>query len=136
MNNQRLYKAWDRPTEGDEAAELEEFASVWDVEITPPPTTEAEGAPDGWDAHCLEVWGGPHEFFMPSDRKIYRSRSSAQARVDLINRWGGNAVLVETETEWIPVEQANARRRNKARMDRVNKLADEAVRITEEMEAV
>ena len=134
MNN-RLYKAWDQPTEEDEAVELEEFASIWDVEITPPPTTEAEGAPDGWDAYCLEVWGGPHEFFMPSDRKIYRSRSSAQARVDLINRWGGNAVLVETETEWIPVEQANARRRNKACLERIEKLEAEAQRITDEMES-
>ena len=121
MNN-RLYKAWDRPTEEDEAAELEEFASVWDVEITPPPTTEAEGAPEGWDAHCLEVWGEPHEFFIPSDRPIYRSRSAAQNRVDLINRWGGNAVLVETETDWIPVSKANKRRRNQRRSARTKKL--------------
>lgn len=135
MNNQRLYKAWDRPTEEDEAAELEEFASVWDVEITPPPTTEAEGAPEGWDAHCLEVWGEPHKFFIPSDRPIYRSRSAAQNRVDLINRWGGNAVLVETETNWVPVSKANARRRNKARLERIEKLEAEAQRITDEMES-
>ena len=134
MNN-RLYKAWDQPTEEDEDAELEEFASIWGVEVTPRPTTEAEGAPAGWDAHCLEVWGEPHEFFIPSDRPIYRSRSAAQNRVDLINRWGGNAVLVETETEWIPVSKANARRRNKSRMARLEKLDAEAIRITEEMEA-
>lgn len=135
MNNQRLYKAQYVGPEEEESEELEEFENRWDVEVTPSPTTEAEGAPEGWDAHCLEVWGEPREFFMPSDRKIYRSRSAAQNRVDLINRWGGNAVLVETETEWIPVKQANARRRNKARMARLEKLDAEAIRITEEMEA-
>ena len=135
MNN-RLYKAWDQPTEEDEAAELEEFASIWDVEITPPPTTEAEGAPDGWDAYCLEVWGEPHEFFIPSDRKIYRSRSSAQARVDLINRWGGNAVLLETTTDWTPVEVANRQRKiQRLEARRAKKLMD-AAELIEQIEAL
>lgn len=131
MNNQRLYKAQYVTTDEEWDEGNEEFVEY----VSAPPMTEAEGAPKGWDAHCLEVWGEPHRFFIPSDRPIYRSRSAAQNRVDLINRWGGNAFLVETETDWIPVSKANARRRNKARMDRVKKLADEAVRITEEMEA-
>ena len=133
MSNRRLYKAqYVGPEEGFE--ELEEFENGWFVEVPPPPMTEAEGAPEGWDAHCLEVWGKPHMFSIPSDRPIYRSRSSAQNRVDLINRWGGNAVLVETETDWIPVSKANARRRNKARRARINKLANKAAQIAKEME--
>lgn len=75
------------------------------------PSTGKEGAPAGWDAYCLEKWGGPHEFFLPSDRKIYRSRSAAQARVDLINRWGGAAELVEAEVNWVPVAEANRLRK-------------------------
>lgn len=130
MSKQRLYKAWDRPTEEDEAAELEDVFCPEEAA----PTTEAEGAPKGWDAYCLEVWGEPREFHFPSDRKIYRSRSSAQDRVNLINRWGGNAVLMECEPNWIPVEQANKQRRNRARRTRVEKLWTEAQRIADEME--
>ena len=130
MNNQRLYKAQYVTTDEEWDEGNEEFVEY----VSAPPMTEAEGAPKGWDAHCLEVWGEPHRFSIPSDRPIYRSRSAAQNRVDLINRWGGNAVLVETETEWIPVEQANARRRNKARRARIDKLADKAAEIAKTLE--
>ena len=130
MNNQRLYKAQYVTTDEEWDEGNEEFVEY----VSAPPMTGAEGEPKGWAAHCLEVWGEPHRFSIPSDRPIYRSRSAAQNRVDLINRWGGNAVLVETETEWIPVEQANARRRNKARRARIDKLADKAAEIAKTLE--
>ena len=68
--------------------------------------------PEGWAEHCRQLWGEHKPFFPPSDRPIYRSRSSAQARVNLINRWlgPGSAILVETETDWTPVTVANTRR--------------------------
>jgi hypothetical protein len=108
----RLYKAQDVTAESATDFEDEEgsFDTIaWDERKAP--STEAEGAPAGWDQHCIDVWGEPHEFFTPSDRRIYRSRSSAQERVDLINRWGGKAVLVEADVNWVPVEIANRRRK-------------------------
>lgn len=118
----RLYKAQDVTAE---CADDDANETVFWEDESPAPTTEAEGAPAGWDQHCIDVWGGPHEFFIPSDRPIYRSRSSAQDRVNLINRWGGHAVLVETDTNWTPVTVANQQRK-KARLEerRAKALAD------------
>lgn len=122
----RLYKAQDVTAET--ATDFEDEDGLFDTiawEERKAPSTEAEGAPAGWDQHCIDVWGGPHEFFIPSDRPIYRSRSSAQDRVNLINRWGGHAVLVETDTNWTPVTVANQQRK-KARLEerRAKALAD------------
>lgn len=50
-------------------------------------------------------------FFWPDTSKIYKSRSSAQARVNLIEMWGGKAVLLETTTEWQSVKTANRLRK-------------------------
>lgn len=116
----RLYKAHILP---DYAADEQD---AWDGsnDAGLAPLAEADGAPAGWDAHCRDKWGEPRPFYIPSDRPIYRSRSAAQARVDLINRWlgPGSAILVETETDWTHVAAANARRkraRNAARIDRL-----------------
>ena len=83
-------------------------------------------APEGWDDYCMERWGETREFYPPSDRKVYRSRSSAQARVDLINRWLGDgaAILVETETAWIATSEANKRRAARRAMQRIANLQD------------
>lgn len=83
-------------------------------------------APEGWDDYCMERWGESRDFYPPSDRKVYRSRSSAQARVDLINRWlgDGTAILVETETNWMPTTEANKRRAARRAMQRIAKLQD------------
>lgn len=80
--------------------------------------------PEGWEDYCLERWGEVRDFYPPSDRKVYRSRSSAQARVDLINRWlgDGSAILVETETNWMPTAEANKRRAARRAMQRIAKL--------------
>jgi hypothetical protein len=73
-------------------------------------------------------------FFWPSTDRIYRSRSSAQHRVDLINRWGGAAILVETDTDWQPVTVANARRRNARRRAQIARLREQANRLAADME--
>lgn len=103
----KLYKAQDLAPQVDD----DEFIDDYILLAEAMPSTEEEGAPEGWDAYCLEKWGEPREFFFPSDRKIYRSRSAAQARVDLINRWGGAAELVEAEVNWVPVVEANRLRK-------------------------
>jgi hypothetical protein len=126
----RLYKAMDVA----DYADVEEIDGDWMETVPAAPKTEAEGAPKGWDEHCRQVWGEPHPFFIPSDRPIYRSRSSAQHRVDLINRWGGAAILVETDTDWQPVTVANARRRNARKRAQINRLRERANRIAADME--
>ncbi|MDU3273367.1 MAG: hypothetical protein E7D41_08305 [Cutibacterium sp.] len=65
---------------------------------------------------------------MPSTSRVYRSRSSAQDRVDLVNRWGGNATLVEADVEWVPSDEAR-RRRRLAALDK--KRAEVAARLEE-----
>lgn len=126
----KLYKAQNVVTDDD----AEEYEGGYVEQVERAPWTEVQGAPAGWDAYCDEKWGEPHQFFIPSDRPIYRSRSSAQARVNLINRWGGNAVLVEADVDWVPVKVANAERRNRRRMDRVKQLHMAAEKVLLAME--
>lgn len=88
-------------------------------------------APEGWDDYSLGRWGEIREFFPPSDRPVYRSRSAAQARVDLINRWLGEgaAVLAEAEPVWVSVAEANANRARSRREARIGKLRAEIARL-------
>lgn len=133
MKSQRLYKAELVSYPGDALIwtpedECEEWEAGFEVE-----TCEIDGAtyygflnpdwePDGWReyAEANDIRdrdnGGPAHFFWPNTDGIFRSRSSAQSRVDIINRWGGKAVLMECTPEWTTVEQANARRK----LDRLN----------------
>lgn len=92
------------------------------------PDTEGPADPPGWAEYCTERWGEYKDFFAPTDRKLYRSRSAAQGRVNLINRWFGDgaAVLLETDTEWTPVAEAVARRAGQKRQARIDKLRAEA----------
>ncbi|WIY84302.1 hypothetical protein [Propionimicrobium sp. PCR01-08-3] len=126
----RLYKAayvideeqiWDD--------DIEMYGDGYIFRVDANPTTEAEGAPEGWDEYCEDKWGEPHEFFIPSDRPIYRSRSAAQDRVNLINRWGGHAVLMECTPEWTTVAQANAWRK-------LDRLADRMLTAQKKVDAL
>lgn len=87
--------------------------------------------PEGWADHCQAMWGEYRPFFPPSDRKLYRSRSAAQARVDLINRWLGPdaAVLEEGSIAFEPVALANLRRSIARRQARIDKLRAEIARL-------
>lgn len=131
----RLYKAQDITPEY-MADESDEAIEAYTEFITTTPTTEADGAPEGWDQHCLDVWGEPRPFFIPSDRTIYRSRSSAQARVNLINRWGGHAVLVEADVDWVPVTEANRRRKSKRLYTKRTKLLMQAAELEDQLDAL
>ena len=110
----KLYKAqWVRDGDYDDEVDWEAFVHE----------------PEGWHEHCLAKWGEHRPFFFPSDRRIYRSRSSAQERVDLINRWGGSAVLVECDVDWVPVEVANEHRRRARVQGRIERLRSEIERL-------
>jgi len=112
MIGQKLYMAaW-----VDTGAEFEECEDHFDCECFSPMPE-----PAGWREYALERWpDGPREgevwpngyqpFFFPKTGVPYRSRSSAQRRVDMINRWGGKAVVMECTPQWETVEAANARR--------------------------
>lgn len=95
--------------------------------------------PEGWREYALARWGSePREgevwpdghmpFFFPKTNVPYKSRSTAQKRVDIINYWGGSAVVVECTPVWETVEAANARReavRLNARIERKHAELDE-----------
>lgn len=114
MIGQRLYKAeWvhEGVTEELEEWEQELFDSGF----------QDQSEPQGWREYALEQWpDGPREgehwpngykpFFWPATDRIFRSRSAAQRRVDIINRWGGKAEVVECTPVWESVAAANARR--------------------------
>lgn len=82
---------------------------------------EPVAEPDGWREYAIARWGstppeGEHwpnghtPFFWPKTNVPYKSRSSAQKRVDIINYWGGKAEVVECTPVWESVTAANARR--------------------------
>ena len=74
---------------------------------------------------------------LAAEQAEYRSRSAAQRRVDLINRWFGDgaAVLLETTCNWVPVADANARREQARRQARIDKLRAQIEALTTEMNA-
>lgn len=132
MSAQRLYKAeWVH----EEGVELED----WEQELFDSGFQE-QPEPAGWREYAIERWGtvppeneywpqGHKPFFWPSTDRIFRSRSAAQRRVDIINHWGGRAVLVECTPEWMTVSAANAQRKAK-------RLKAKRARVLEELAAV
>lgn len=70
-----------------------------------------------WSRFAAEMWGDADKpFFLPDENKVFRSRSSAKERVDIAERWGFDAVVLECEPQWI--EAGEAARRRKASRDR------------------
>ena len=83
-------------------------------------------ADDELHAQWVDEFGADKEYFNPSESKLYRSRSSARDKVKIVERWGGKARILEAEvSEFIPVEEANQRRKNERNQARIRKLQDQ-----------
>lgn len=94
--------------------------------------------PKGWDEHvkrcaeqgyewALSVAANGGGFFWPSETRKYFSRSAAQAKLDIVKMWGGDAVLLEAEvSEFRPVVEMNAERKHARDLVRVQKLRAQA----------
>lgn len=113
MIGQKLYMAvWvhDETTDYEEC--YHDDASCECFDPMPEPAGWAEYAREAWPVKPEhEVWpNGYKPFFWPKTDVPYKSRSSAQYRVDIINRWGGRAVVVECTPHWETVSAANQRR--------------------------
>lgn len=72
-----------------------------------------------WAKDCIEQG---YRFFWPKTGQIYKSRASAQNTVDIIEQWGGEAVVLECTPEWVPVDEANRRRKQARNQVRIDKL--------------
>lgn len=126
MSAGRLYMAAWVDT-GEEYVECEDHFACDCFEPAPEPAGWREYALDmfGTVPAVGEVWPNGHKpFFWPKTGVPYMSRSSAQRRVDIINRWGGKAVLLECTPEWVTVADANASRERRRIHDRITKLQD------------
>lgn len=90
-------------------------------------------ADDELHAQWVDEFGADKEYFNPSESKLYRSRSSARDKVKIVERWGGKARILEAEvSEFIPVEEANLRRKQQRAQQRIDKLRAEIDRIRHE----
>ncbi|GAA1329023.1 hypothetical protein ACFSWE_16600 [Leucobacter albus] len=67
--------------------------------------------PDEWVERCKRLYGEQRAFFLPAAGRLYKSRSAAVARRDLIRYWGGKAEVLECTPGWESLEAANLRRK-------------------------
>lgn len=72
-----------------------------------------------WESYYQEEVAGPRgtawdepapEFYWPTPRRIYRSRSAATDKLAEFTRWGAEGYLVECTPTWETIPDANARR--------------------------
>lgn len=92
-------------------------------------------ADDELHAQWVDEFGADKEYFNPSESKLYRSRSSARDKVKAVERWGGRARILEAEvSEFIPVEEANLRRKRERDQARIEKLEEQIREIKSELE--
>lgn len=109
MIGQKLYMAvWvhDESSERDECYHEDSTCTCF----------EKSPNPEGWEEYAIangivDATGAARDFFWPKTNVPYKSRSSAQYRVNAINRWGGNAMVVECTPQWESVAAANLRRK-------------------------
>lgn len=78
--------------------------------------------PEGWDEHCIATWGVLRSFFWPSVSKVYRSRSSARAKLEIIERWGGTGRIIVGTAKFLPEEDLKRAKAFERQQARINKL--------------
>ena len=131
----------------DETAEAEddntEPLAEWERELLGVTAPE----PIGWRAYALDMWGtepregehwpnGHKPFFFPKTGVPYKSRSTAQRRVDIINYWGGKAEVLECTPRWESLEAANKRRETMRLNARKARLLEQVADLDEKLWAV
>lgn len=79
-----------------------------------------------WENSGITTKDSHFHFFLPSETRLYRSRSSARDKQKIVERWGGRAHILEAEvSEFIPSEDAK-RKREISRLE--ERLADLKIR--------
>ena len=94
--------------------------------------------PEGWKEHlevladhgrawaCDAIAAG-YQFFWPKEDRIYRSRSSAQMKKELVESFGGKAVVLVAEVgEFIEVNEARKAREAERDLAKAEKLIEQA----------
>lgn len=114
----RLYKIQiiGRPAESLDRVELEEDGTRTGYGLP-------GWKPAGWDVHVENMgWEPGTEFFWPSTGPFF-SRSTARDKQRIVQRWGGEAIILEAEVlNFIPVTEANALRKRRRDSVRIAKL--------------
>lgn len=97
---------------------------LYKVMITDYPAVTYEWEPEGWaeNPDSRDRDGNFREFSWPAAGKVYKSRSSATDRAALIESYGATAVVMETTTDWLPIEDANKLRKRRRDAVRIAKL--------------
>lgn len=113
---------------------------VYAVEVTGMPkeafsedgSRNLDWEPEGWPAYREELKKAglmrPDEtrFFWPRTDRIYQSKSTAQSRVRLMEKYGATAHVVQSRLEWEDVREAEAARKRERELARARKLRAKA----------
>jgi hypothetical protein len=86
-----------------------------------------------WKEFCMEVYGEEREFFLPSQRKVWRSRTSASDRVKAVRSWGGEAEILVCHPSWETVEAYNHRRGRARKLDKIARFQIQLDRLKGEL---
>lgn len=92
--------------------------------------------PKGWREYAIERFGEYKPFFFPSTNRIYKSRSAAVNRADLINSWGGNVEVLECTPRWQTLDDARDERTRRRLHDRAQKLKAELAAVNAKAQAL
>ncbi|MBD3778502.1 MAG: hypothetical protein IE923_04455 [Micrococcales bacterium] len=97
---------------------------------------DMEWVPDGWltDPEQRAEWIARHgddRFFWPRTGVVYKSRSAAQARADLIASYGAKAVVLVAEPQWKSLADAKAERETARRQKRIADLRERIAALEE-----
>lgn len=105
--------------------------------------------PAGWKEYIDEMadnWGQMwakrardegYTFFWPSEKRTYKTKESAESKAWAVRKRGGTAVVLVAEVgEFVDVEEVKRRRQEAKDLDRAEKLAEKALQLTAEAEAL
>lgn len=119
--SERLYKVvWDHADE-----DFDEYGDL--VPMT---------APEWWEAFSIHRYGEVKPYFMPTTDRIYKSRSGAVDRANLINGQGGNVYVVECTPRWQTLDDARDERARRRLHEKAQKLREQLAEVQEKVQAL